>query len=259
VTAALAALALLGPVVVHDARESAPLGSVARAGEIRQAASTVYERRAPGGWVQWWLAYPRNGQDRGILRTGRHTGDWEMVQVRLERGRPVEAVYAQHSGAERCPWSAVEKRAGRPVIYVANGSHAAYFHAGTRDRTWPEPNDEARGDGAAVVPRVVRIRADAPAWMRFRGSWGGAEAGWFPGEQSSPPGPAFQPQGRWSDPAGWAAAARPCTFRGCNQLAECDWRETGALIVGLAGVLAVALWRTRPKRRRREPSTRATA
>ena len=30
----------------------------------------------------------------------------------------------------------------------------------------------------------------------------GARAGWFPAEQSSPPGPAFQGQGRWSDPEG---------------------------------------------------------
>ena len=260
VTAALAALALLGPVVVHDARETAPLGSVARAGEIREARPTVYERRAPGGWVQWWLPYPSNDQDRGILRTGRHAGDWEMVQVRLAGGRPVEAVYSQHSGAERCPWRGVEKRGGRPVIYVANGSHASYFHAGTRDRTWPEPNDEARGDGGAIVPRVVRIDEDRPDWMRYDGRWGGAEAGLFPGEQGSPAGPAFQPQGRWSDPAGWAASARSCTFRGCDQLAACDWRETAGLIGGLAVVLAWALWRTRPARRPRPaPSTRATA
>ena len=49
-----------------------------------------------------------------------------MVQIRLDAaGEPVEAVVAQHSGAERCPWREVQKRGGRPVIYLANGSHAA--------------------------------------------------------------------------------------------------------------------------------------
>ena len=199
-TAALAALALLGPVVVHDARETAPLGSVARAGEIREARPTVYERRAPGGWVQWWLPYPRNDQDRGILRTGRHAGDWEMVQVRLEDGRPVEAVYSQHSGAERCPWRGVEKRGARPVIYVANGSHASYFHAGTRDRTWPEPNDEARGDGGAIVPRVVRISEERPAWMRYEGRVGRRGGRLVPGRGGLAGGPGVPAAGSLERP-----------------------------------------------------------
>ena len=51
----------------------------------------MYERRA-GEWQQWWLAFARNDQDRGIVRTGRHAGDWELLQVRLDgRGQPVEA------------------------------------------------------------------------------------------------------------------------------------------------------------------------
>jgi len=234
VTALLAALALLGPVVVHDARETSPLAAVERS-----APAAVYERRA-GPWRQWWLYFEQNDQDRGILRTGRHAGDWEMVQIRDDAGgRPVEAVYAQHSGAERCPWAAVETRAGRPVIYLANGSHAAYFRPGVRERTFPEPNDEAGGDGLAVRPRVEPISEDAPAWMRRREPWGGARAGWFPGEQGSPLGPAFQPQGRWSDPDAWARAARPCTFDRCDELGECDVAET-ATAIG-AGLLAIAV------------------
>ena len=60
----------------------------------------------------------------------------------------------------------------------------------------------------------------------------------------SPRGPAFQPQGRWSDPDGWAAAARPCTRRDCDQRGECDGRET-AIAGGAArslGAAARALW-----------------
>jgi hypothetical protein len=102
VTALLAALALLGPVVVHDAGERTPLGSVgARPGAV--AAARVVYRRVTGRWVQWWLLYARNDQDRGILRTGRHAGDWEMVQVRVDaagaRSRPSTPSTPAPSGA----------------------------------------------------------------------------------------------------------------------------------------------------------------
>src|ERR1700754_917390 len=128
--ALLAALALMGPVVVHDRDERSSLGSVgARPGTV--AADPVVYRRVADGWVQFWMLYAHNDQDRGVLRTGRHAGDWEMVQVRLDGS---EAVFAQHSGAERC---AVH---GRLVVYVANGSHASYFVPGVRDRMWPDPN-----------------------------------------------------------------------------------------------------------------------
>jgi Vacuolar protein sorting-associated protein 62 len=237
----------LGPVVVHDSRETSPLGSVgARLGTFA-ADPVVYERTA-GRWRQWWLAFARNDQDRGIVRTGRHAGDWELTQVRLDdAGRPVEAVYAQHSGAERCPWRAVEKRGGRPVIYLANGSHAAYFRPGVRDRTWPDPNDEADGRGEVVVPPTEPLGA----WREFGGRWGGARAGWIPGEMDSPRGPAFQPQGRWSDPDAWARAARPCTRDRCDEVGECDGRET-AMLIAVPAVLALGVVAVRRRRSSRD-------
>lgn len=184
------------------------------------------------------------------MRTGRHAGDWEMVQVRLDAaGRPVEAVYTQHSGAERCPWPAVETRGGRPVIYLARGSHAAYFRPGVRDRMWPDPNDEADGRGLAARPPVEPIAAGRPAWMRWPGRWGGARAGWVPGEMDSPRGPAFQPQGRWTDPDGWARRARPCTFGRCDELGACDGRESAIGVAAPAlALLGLLAWLRRRQR-----------
>ena len=200
------------PILVHAGAERYPATSVAGSGipgtRGARPGPVVYARRA-GGWVQFWLWFEANPQDRGILRSGRHAGDWEMVQYRLDGS---EAVYAQHSRAERCPSRELERRGGRPVVYLANGSHAAYFHAGTRDRMWPDPNDEADGRGAVQRPRAVPISRRIAAWMRYRGAWGGARAGWFPAEQSSPPGPAFQAQCRWSDPM--AGRAPPGPARG---------------------------------------------
>jgi hypothetical protein len=258
--AALAvSLSAYAPVVVHDSRERFPLASVASApvrvpGLDSDRRSAVYGRTAPaekgGAWLQYWLFYRDQDQDRGIVRTGRHAGDWEMVQYRLDRvGRPVEAVYAQHSGAERCGWGVVERRDGHPVVYAAHGSHASYLRAGVRDRTFPDPNDEADGHGAVVRPRLVRISADSPRWMRWPGRWGGARARrWIPGEQDSPFGPGHQLQGRWADPDGWAAAARGCRA-GCNEVDECDWREKliGGACTAVAGILGLGWWGRRQR------------
>jgi hypothetical protein len=242
------------PVVAHDSREPDTLTSVrAFAGRVPgvepgAVRPVIYGRRR-GAWLQYWMFFGFNSQDRGLLRTGRHEGDWEMVQFRLRRRRPIEAAYAQHSGAESCPYSWVRRAGGRPVVHVARGSHAAYFVAGVRDRTWPDPNDETDGRGLRVRPRLVRIDADSPGWMRYRGPWGDTRAGWVPGEMDSPPGPARQPQGRWSNPAAWAATARPCTRLDCNRRGECDERETamaaGLALIGLAGALVFGVRRMR--------------
>jgi hypothetical protein len=259
-TAAVAgALAAFAPVVVHDSGEQLPLSSVAAArvdapdrGSDR--APAVYGRAVPtrgGAWLQYWLYYPGQTQDRGIVRTGRHEGDWELVQIRVDgRGRPREAVYAQHSGAERCGWGEVERRDGRPVVYAARGSHASYLHAGVRDRMWPDPNDEADGDGEAVRPRLVRVSAGSPAWMRWPDRWGAARARWWvPGEQDSPRGPAFQQNGRWSDPDGWSERARDCQAD-CDEIDECDAGET-VLGAGAAGLAGLALLGGITRRRRK--------
>jgi hypothetical protein len=264
-SAAAGPLERYAPVVVHDSGEDDPLTSVrafaARVPGIEPggARPVVYGRRA-GEWLQYWMFFAYQSQDRGLLRTGRHEGDWEMVQLRLRGARPVEAVYAQHSGAESCPYGWVRRADGRPVVYLARGSHAAYFVTGLRDRTWPDPNDEADGRGLRARPKLVRITEDSPAWMRYRGRWGATRAGWVPGEMDSPRGPAFyptdfvgghrQPQGRWSDPGGWAAAARSCTRLDCNRRGECDGTET-AMTAGLAGLGLVwaLLFGTRRMRR----------
>jgi hypothetical protein len=175
----------------------------------------VYGRAARDGqgrrWLQYWLFFTDNPQDRGIVRTGRHTGDWELLQLRLRDGRrPVEATFAQHTWAEGCAWGEVEREGGAPVVYVANGSHALYPRAGGADRPWPDPNDEADGRGPRVRPPVERVGEDTPRWMTWPGRWGEDDAGWVPGEQSSPRGPAFQ-EDRWDDPGRFhATEARAC-------------------------------------------------
>jgi hypothetical protein len=161
-------------------------------------------------WLQYWFFFAYNGQDRGIARTGRHEGDWEMFQVSLSRnGAPEAATFTQHSSAASCGWEELEHSDdGTPRVYVANASHALYPRSGTHDRPFPDPNDETGGD-ETVRPAVRLITETRPSWMRWDGRWGASRAGVVPGEQSSPGGPAYAGE-RWSDPARVHAGARSC-------------------------------------------------
>jgi hypothetical protein len=245
---AAALLTALLPIVVHDASETSPLSSA------DGGAPAAYGRsvRQPdgGAWLQYWFYYTYQDQDRGVLRSGRHEGDWELVQFRVTAsGRPVEAIYAQHSGAERCGFGEITTRGGRPVVFASHGSHASYVRAGARDRMWPDPNDEADGRGLVVRPRLVEISETSPPFMRRSTPWGDSRASWYmPAEQSSPPGPAFQPD-RWDDPAAFAASARSCQAD-CDAVGECDGPEkaltAGAILAPLA--LIAVWWRRRRSR-----------
>ena len=230
------------PVLVHDARDDSPFTAVAGDRPV------VYGRRA-GDWLQYWLYARDNPQDRGIVRTGRHEGDWELVMVHLGRGgRPDRVLASQHAGAEVCAWSDVERVGPRPRVYVANASHAGYFRRGVRDRLWPDPNDEARGDGLVLRPRVVRVSARRPAFMRRRTPWGDSRAGWIPGEMDSPLGPVFQGI-RWDDPAEFAARAHGCRSLRCARRGACDTAENA--VAGGAAIVLLLLGAGYIRRRRR--------
>lgn len=80
------------------------------------------------------------------------------------------------------------------------------------------------------------------------GKWGSSRATW-PGEQSSPRGPAYQGE-RWDDPAAFAASARACLAGRCDERGECDGREL-ALAGGAACALGLLVLLGLARRRRR--------
>ena len=148
-----------------------------------------------------------------------HEGDWESVSVIVDlRGTPLHVAYSQHSEGVRRAWSSAPKQGVRPLAYVALGSHANYPTAGTQpfDPRVVDPlfisiirqNGGAAvdhtGRGRVIRPRLVRVTASSPSWMRFAGGWG--EDGYLrvPGGQptsysaTGPKGPAFHEQ--WRSP-----------------------------------------------------------
>lgn len=166
-------------------------------------AHRVYGRIATGGdgrvWLQYWIYYYFDKQ--GDFGIGVHEGDWEMIQIRLDaNGSPDLAAYAQHDTGERCSWSQVSRSGGgRPIVFVAEGSHASYFHAGHYDD--PEPDDDANGLGGTMVAAHERIQSQSPSWVAWPGRWG--DSG-----ENSPRGPAFQASK--ADPSAWAAGISSC-------------------------------------------------
>jgi hypothetical protein len=148
-----------------------------------------YRRQVEGGgltWVQYWLWYLYN--PKLVVVTGDHEGDWEFVQVGYVDETPVCMTCSQHhSGGARMWWN-VERRGGRPVVYVARGSHANYFCPVDQI---PEFGDQGDGKGATLDHLKWEDFGD---WATWPGRWGNST-----GEGRSPQSPGCQ-GARWSAP-----------------------------------------------------------
>lgn len=85
---------------------------------------------------------------------------------------------------------------------------------------------------------MQEITDSVPPWVGDPRPWGDSRAVWFPGEQSSPPGPMFQADGRWERPSTYHASARAC---GSDPPGR-PWQTPGLVAAGLVllgGVLVV--------------------
>ena len=162
--------------------------------------------------LQYWIWYPYNDYSRtsppGEIWQA-HEGDWESVSVILDlEGRPLHVGLSKHCEGTRRPWSDVRRQGGRPIAYVALGSHANYFEPGTFRHSpvcWPRAlRDVVRalrlvdraGSGRVVRPALVPVAALRPSWMRFAGAWGESAYVHFPNNApiaygGAPRGPAF--------------------------------------------------------------------
>ena len=200
---------------------------------------------APGRGCSTGCSSRTTRRTAGSCAPGRHEGDWEMVQYRLRGGRLVQAVYAQHSGAESCGFGGrAHARAARPRRLPRARLARRLLHAGLRDRTWPDPNDEADGRGLRVRPRLVRIdRVDAgvdalsagagapPARAGSRARWtrrAGRRSSRRAAGRTRRPGPRRRGRARGgiATAAGSATGARPRSRRcwpGSGCWGRCGW------------------------------------
>jgi hypothetical protein len=145
-------------------------------------------------WHQYWFWYLYNPWS--VAGFGRHEGDWELVQlgcVDAKGERPVLLTASQHRGGEKREFWHCELDDGRPIVYVALGSHANFFTPGDR--------------GEQVANGKGRVLADVEwrkfgRWATWPGMWGNST-----GAGRSPDSPGNQGE-RWHMPHIFHATAR---------------------------------------------------
>ena len=137
-------------------------------------------------WHQFWLWYLYNPWE--VLGIGKHKGDWEFVQIATIDAagqKPVLMTASQHHSGEKREFWRCEVVDGRPVVYVAIGSHANYFTPGDRG------DDSADGQGRELD--IIDWRDFGP-WATWPGLWGNST-----GAGRSPDSPGNQ-HPRWDRP-----------------------------------------------------------
>jgi hypothetical protein len=149
-------------------------------------------------WLQYWFWLYYN--PKNLFGFGRHEGDWEIVQIGLDReGRPELATYAQHGsgearrfGRDRIDTRELDGRA-HPIAYVAPLSHASYFE----DHAHPYLLGVDNPAGGGPDPWLP-VEGFGP-WVHWGGRWGRSDQG-IPGVlRKGPRGPAHQ-NPKWSNP-----------------------------------------------------------
>ena len=161
----------------------------------------VYGHSATGSedgrlWLAYWFFYFYNDYNLigPFIKAGLHEGDWEMIQLRLDRTGAVPdlAVYAQHTHAGQRPWNQVERVGDQPVVYPARGSHASYFSAGAHwTGAWFDFADGKR-PAPPLALQILSDVADVDGWAVWPGLWGGTTPppdDTNPLDDSSPRGP----------------------------------------------------------------------
>jgi len=116
--------------------------------------------------IQYWLFYAFNKGD-----LNQHEGDWELVQVVLRQGSPVELMYSQHHSGQKTSWNQAEKTGTHPHVYVARGSHANYFTS--YSGTLGVASDHVGANGFILKPvQYTIIDLETQTWLPFKGMWG---------------------------------------------------------------------------------------
>ena len=109
-------------------------------------------------------------------KVGDHDSDLEHIAVRVskEHGSLIGIYYSYHSEGIWCHPEEIEFLEGRPVVYVARGSHGFYPYEGTHHRIFGFANDKMNQGTLWRPSKVIRVDTDKtdvvpPYWMYYRG------------------------------------------------------------------------------------------
>ncbi|MEZ5966706.1 MAG: Vps62-related protein [Planctomycetota bacterium] len=145
-----------------------------------QTGSRLTGPTSPNGVVPAYYHYRRIGDSHRIqywwfcgfndsLGSFNHQGDWEHVTVHVEHRRIVGVFFASHENGDFVgATSGLRFVDGRPLVYMAKGSHASYPTTGT----WMAGIDVTSDFGLQWdTSRLLRPLAAQP-WKDYAGAWG---------------------------------------------------------------------------------------
>jgi hypothetical protein len=194
--------------------------------------------------IQYWFFYYDNpGVPIDVLGFNHHEGDWEMVQIVLDKDEnPKYTVYSQHGWRSRRLWRYVNKGDGaegtHAAVYVARGSHASYFRP---YRFWLDATGESEMRAGQPVPLILLDTDDQSPeydyWLDFEGLWGNKTDEWLIDNTANdgPTGPAQKGE-KWTEPWKWGEEAEWDELCGLTmgQFAGCGLNNLGKFRVTIA-------------------------
>lgn len=145
----------------------------------------VYYQHSPNRYITYWYFFGYSTPIReGIAG---HEGDWERVSIRLDASnQPTEVAYWQHSGdpttanGRSLRWSELVEggavRKGRPVVFVAKGTHASYPKECRRFLGVKLCVSDRRNAGWLWTTSEHLRDATVQPWYGFGGAWGDVSA-----------------------------------------------------------------------------------
>jgi len=155
--------------------------------------------------VQYWFFYIFNEHFNV------HEGEWEMITVLLDYDSkdPLGAAYSRHEWCEYRSWDRIERvedpKTGKethPAVYIAKGSHAAYFENnifGTQPTGDITSDHGEQGLPSGLTPIV------GFDWLEYGGNWGYYVTlmSSCPGRWGSGPRGPKQQGSKWEYPVAW--------------------------------------------------------
>ncbi|MBK8096284.1 MAG: Vps62-related protein [Planctomycetes bacterium] len=152
-----------------------------------------YTYRRDGSWhkIQYWWFF---GYNQTPVPGIAHQGDWEHVTVHVYNGAARSVYFAAHEGGTTRQAGGFAVVGRRPVVYLAAGTHAAYWTSGLQ--SYPIGLGLSFVDFTGTGRRWetalnLRPLATQP-WKDFAGAWG--EVGNL-GTTTGPLGPWFKRNG----------------------------------------------------------------
>lgn len=123
-----------------------------------------YRRVGDEHIVQFWYFFGFNDS----LASFNHQGDWEHCTVHVVRGAISKVYFAAHHGGSYKYGSQVKRSGTHPVVYIAKGSHASYWAAGT----YFNYLDKCADGGYTWRTELNLKPLGSQPWKDYAGAWG---------------------------------------------------------------------------------------